>query len=154
MDSGHIELPARFQNIKEIGRGGAAVVYVAFDTREGVPVAIKVLHRRYQSNQEILKRFQREAQLMISLRHPNLVQVYDFVLTPHGQTYIVMEYVYGWSLKDLLKLSPSLRDEICLPIIYQIATALAYAHGKEIIHRDLKPQNILISNKGLVKLSD
>jgi serine/threonine-protein kinase len=149
-----VELPSRYQSPKEIGRGGAAVVYVAYDSRARRPVAIKVLHHKYKNHPEVLKRFEREAQLMMSLRHPNLVQLLDFVVGAQGFTYLVMEYVYGWSLRDLLRQPAKLREDMALPVVYQISDALSIAHEKGIIHRDLKPQNVLISTRGLVKLTD
>ena len=137
----------------EIGSGGMAVVYKAVQEPLGRIVALKCLKPSIAVDSQFAKRFEREAHFMASLQHENILHVYDFV--NDGKTmYIVMEYVQGIDLYDLLERTAHLPVEVATIIALQVARALDYAHFRGIIHRDIKPANIMLSRQGEVKLMD
>jgi serine/threonine-protein kinase len=139
--------------IGEIGSGGMAVIYKAVQEPLERVVAIKALKRSIALDSHFAVRFEREARFMASLQHENILHVYDFI--KDGDTmYIVMEYVQGIDLYDLLQLTPQLPVDVAAVIMLQVARALDYAHFRGIIHRDIKPANIIISHQGEVKLMD
>ncbi len=126
-----------------IGRGGMGAVFLASHTRlPGKKVAIKVLHDDLGSD-EIQRRFKREANIAALLSHPNIVHIEDYNVTAEGMPYLVLEYLQGESLAQRLSKGPMSVDAV-FPIIRQVGSALAAAHGKGIVHRDLKPQNIFL----------
>src|SRR6201995_1759698 len=139
--------------VGEIGSGGMAVIYKAIQEPLDREVAIKALKPSIALDSQFAARFEREARFMASLQHENILHVYDFVKAG-GSLYIVMEYVQGIDLYDLLQLSPRLPVEVAALIALQVARALDYAHFRGIIHRDIKPANIIISYQGEVKLMD
>lgn len=144
----------RYEIIKKIGDGGMAFVYKAKDILLNRIVAVKVLRPEFVDDDEFLGKFKREAEAVASLSHPNIVNVYD--VGEEGKVhYIVMEYVDGQNLKEIIKNEGTLDEYTALDITKQIAMALSEAHKKGIIHRDIKPHNILISNEGrVVKVAD
>ena len=144
---------SRYEIIKTIGEGGMANVYLAKDIILDRNVAIKVLRGDLASDEKFVRRFQREALSASSLSHPNIVEIYD-VGEDDGDYYIVMEYVEGKNLKQLLKKRGKLTVAEVVDIMLQITSAMGVAHDSLIIHRDLKPQNILIKDDGEVKITD
>lgn len=144
---------SRYEIIKTIGEGGMANVYLARDTILDRNVAIKVLRGDLASDEKFVRRFQREALSASSLSHPNIVEIYD-VGEDDGDYYIVMEYVDGKNLKQLLKKREKLTAAEVVDIMLQITSAMGVAHDSLIIHRDLKPQNILIKDDGEIKITD
>ena len=143
----------RYQIIKSIGEGGMANVYLAYDTILDRNVAVKVLRGDLANDEKFVRRFQREALSASSLSNPNIVEVYD-VGEDNGEYYIVMEYVEGKHLKNLLKKRGKLTVSEVIDIVGQITNGLSVAHDSYIIHRDIKPQNILILDNGLIKITD
>lgn len=143
----------RYQIIKSIGEGGMANVYLAYDTILDRNVAVKVLRGDLATDEKFVRRFQREALSASSLSHPNIVEVYD-VGEDNGQYYIVMEYIEGKHLKELLKKRGKLTVSEVVDIMLQITDGLSVAHDSYIIHRDIKPQNIMIQENGVVKITD
>lgn len=143
----------RYQIIKSIGEGGMANVYLAYDTILDRNVAVKVLRGDLATDEKFVRRFQREALSASSLSNPNIVEVYD-VGEDNGEYYIVMEYVEGKHLKNLLKKRGKLTVPEVIDIVLQITNGLSVAHDSYIIHRDIKPQNILILDNGLIKITD
>jgi hypothetical protein len=137
----------------EIGSGGMAVVYKAVQEPLGRVVAIKALKPSIAVDSGFAKRFEREAHFMASLQHENILHVHDF-LKDRGTMYIVMEYVQGIDLYDLLEITPRLPIDVATIITLQVARALDYAHFRGIIHRDIKPANVMLSHQGEVKLMD
>ncbi len=146
-------LSGRYQVEKLIGGGGMSNVYLARDMILERDVAIKMLRLDFTNNEEFVKRFQREANSISALFHPNIVNVYD-VGEEDGASYIVMEYMPGPTLKEHIQQKGALTVAEALPIMEQLASALSHAHHFDIIHRDIKPQNILMSGDGEVKLTD
>ena len=143
----------RYQIIKTIGEGGMANVYLAYDTILDRNVALKVLRGDLSNDEKFVRRFQREALSASSLSHPNIVEMYD-VGEDDGQYYIVMEYVDGKTLKQLIKKRGALTLNEVIDIMLQLTDGIAHAHDSYIIHRDIKPQNIMIMENGLVKITD
>lgn len=143
----------RYQIVKTIGEGGMANVYLAYDVILERNVAVKVLRGDLAGDEKFVRRFQREALSASSLAHPNVVEVYD-VGEDNNLYYIVMEYIEGKHLKQLLKKRGSLTLNEVIDIMLQISDGLAAAHDSYIIHRDIKPQNIMILENGLVKITD
>jgi len=143
----------RYQIIKNIGEGGMANVYLAYDTILDRNVAVKVLRGDLASDEKFVRRFQREALSASNLSHQNIVEVYD-VGEDDGQYYIVMEYIEGRHLKQLLKKREKLTLTEVIDIMLQVTEGMAQAHDSYIIHRDIKPQNIMILENGLVKVTD
>ena len=143
----------RYQIIKTIGEGGMANVYLAYDTILDREVAVKILRGDLADDEKFVRRFQREAIAASSLSHPNIVEMYD-VGEDDGKYFIVMEYIEGKNLKDLLKKRGKLTVPEVVDIMSQIADGLSVAHDSYIIHRDIKPQNIMILENGLVKITD
>ena len=143
----------RYEIIKSIGEGGMANVYLAYDTILDRNVAIKVLRGDLANDEKFVRRFQREALSASSLSHPNIVAMYD-VGEDDGLYYIVMEYVEGKTLKQLLKKRGSLTLSEAIDIMLQLTDGMAHAHDSYIVHRDLKPQNIMIEDDGQIKITD
>ena len=143
----------RYEIIKTIGEGGMANVYLAYDTILDRKVAIKVLRGDLSNDEKFIRRFKREALSVSNLSHPNIVEVYD-VGEEDGNYYIVMEYIEGKTLKQLLQKRGALTLNEVIDIMTQLTDGLAHAHEAYIIHRDIKPQNIMIEDNGLVKITD
>ncbi len=150
---GHL-LRNRYEIRKLIGRGGMADVYLAFDRRRMVQVAIKVMREDLAEDPEFLQRFTREARALAQLDHPHIVRFYSFE-RDGGLAFIVMDYVEGETLrKHLLEAGGPLPWEEVTRILRQVGSALQYAHNQGYIHRDIKPGNILIRKDGTALLSD
>ena len=143
----------RYEVIKSIGEGGMANVYLGYDTILDRNVAIKVLRGDLSNDEKFVRRFQREALSASSLAHPNIVEMYD-VGEDDGLYYIVMEFIDGVTLKQLLKKRGTLTLSETIDIMLQLTDGMAHAHDSYIIHRDLKPQNIMIKDDGQIKITD
>jgi len=143
----------RYEILKILGEGGMANVYLAQDTILERKVAVKVLRGDLASDEKFVRRFQREALAASSLNHPNVVQMYD-VGEDDGNFYIVMEYIEGRTLKQLIKKRGKLTFSEVVDIMLQLTEGMSHAHDAYIIHRDIKPQNVLILDNGLVKITD
>ena len=143
----------RYEIIRSIGEGGMANVYLGHDIILDRNVAIKVLRGDLSNDEKFVRRFQREALSASSLAHSNIVEMYD-VGEDDGTYYIVMEYVEGKTLKQLLKKRGSLTLSEAIDIMSQLTDGMAHAHDSYIIHRDLKPQNIMIKDDGQIKITD
>jgi serine/threonine-protein kinase len=143
----------RYEVRKLIGEGGMANVYLGYDTILERDVAIKVLRGDLADDEKFVRRFRREAQNASLLSHPNIVQIYD-VGEDDGNFYIVMEYIKGQTLKQLIKKRGRLSVPETVDIVSQLTDGLAHAHDSYIIHRDIKPQNIMILEDGMVKITD
>ena len=143
----------RYKIVKSIGEGGMANVYLAWDTILEREVAVKVLRGDLSDDEKFVRRFEREANSASSLRHPNIVEMYD-VGEDNGKYFIVMEFIDGRTLKSLIKKRGALNLTEAIDIMLQITSGIACAHDSYIIHRDIKPQNVLILEDGRVKITD
>ena len=145
--------PSRFINVEKVASGGMGEVYRAWDARHGRFVAIKT---PAVSTPEAIQRFEREAELMKLLRHPNIVQFYEFVRSDSepAQSAIIMEYIDGTSLHTILARTQRLPPPIAIAILRQIVYAVAHVHGHRIVRLDLKPSNVLVSREGRLLISD
>lgn len=143
----------RYRLLDQIGEGGMANVYLAMDTILNRQVAIKVLRGDLSHDETFVKRFQREALSATTLEHPNLVQIFD-VGEEQGYHYIVMEYIEGKTLKQLIKQYGPLSIGEVIDVMEQLVSAVEHAHSRGVIHRDIKPQNIIVRSDGTVKLTD
>jgi serine/threonine protein kinase len=146
-------LAGRYKLTAPLGEGGMAAVYRGRDLRLNREVAIKVLHDELTRDPDFLSRFHREAQLVASLSHPNIVPVYD-VGEDQGTHFIVMEHIPGRALKDTLELEGRLEPHRAVGVMVRVLDALAYAHAQGLVHRDVKPQNILLMPDGTPRLAD
>jgi serine/threonine-protein kinase len=143
----------RYEIIEKIGAGGMSIVYKARCNRLQRFVAIKVLREEFVSDEEFVAKFRKEALAAASLSHPNIVGIYD-VGSDHDLHYIVMEYVEGKTLKDVIAEDGPFDSKMVLEFGVQIVSALRHAHRKKIIHRDIKPQNILVTHDNVLKVTD
>lgn len=146
-------LSGRYELLARVGGGGMALVYKARDLLLNRFVAVKVLRQQFTHDDEFVKRFRREAQAAASLSHPNIVSIYD-VGQVEDTYYIVMEYIDGANLNEIIRDRAPLQPDEAVRIASQICDALDHAHHNQIIHRDIKPHNILIGNNGRVKVTD
>jgi serine/threonine protein kinase/tetratricopeptide (TPR) repeat protein len=137
---------------EEIGRGGMAAVYRAYQTSVDREVAIKVILKSIALDDHTVQRFQREARLIARLEHPHILPIYDFD-GGHEPPYIVMRFLDGGTLKEVMRQGHLPLDEIAY-LIRQVGTALDYAHRQGIIHRDVKPSNIMIDRDGNAFVTD
>lgn len=136
-----------------IGSGGMANVYKAYDNMLGRTVALKVLKAEHRGDMEFVRRFEREARAVLTLSHENIVRSYA-VGEDGDISYIVLEYVEGSTLKELIKSDGPVSPKVAVSITAQVLDALAHAHESGIIHRDVKPQNVIITPRGKAKLTD
>ncbi|MBZ0281456.1 MAG: protein kinase [Anaerolineae bacterium] len=151
----------RYRIEESIGAGGMARVFKAWDTTLDRPVAIKVLHEHLAADPTFKERFEREAKVVASLNHPNIVQIYDYGTVNnqrHTYSYMVMPYIPGKTLKDVLEEMNTRAQRLdrnrILTITRNLAEALTYAHGRGMVHRDVKPGNILFNEQNQAVLAD
>ena len=135
-----------------LGRGGMGVVYKARQPKLNREVALKLLAPEKGDDPRFAERFEREAQALARLNHPNIVAIHDFGQT-EGFYYLLMEYVDGANLRQLLR-AGNLAPEQALAIVPRICDALQFAHDKGVVHRDIKPENVLLDKEGQVKITD
>ena len=143
----------RYEIIEKIGAGGMSIVYKAKCTKLQRFVTVKVLREEFVADEEFVSRFKIEAQSAASLSHSNIVNVYD-VGKEDDTYYIVMEYIKGRTLKELIINEGPFDEKKIIEIAIKIASALQHAHNNHIVHRDIKPQNILVTPEGIVKVAD
>ncbi|PIC68811.1 serine/threonine protein kinase [Sporosarcina sp. P21c] len=143
----------RYEIIRVIGDGGMSRVYLAHDIILDRDVAIKVLHYDFANEEELKKRFQREALSATSLTHPHIVNIFD-VGQEDELHYLVMEYIAGKTLKDYIHTHGALSAEQAVSIMKQLVSAISHAHHNGIVHRDIKPQNVLMNGEDDVKITD
>lgn len=141
-----------YRIVEQLGQGGMATVYRAYHPYLERDVAIKVLHAALKSDPSFEERFRREAQIVAKLEHPNIVPVYDYN-QHHGESYLVMKFVEGETLKARMARQPLTLPET-IRILNAVSAALSYAHERDILHRDIKPSNILIDTRGEIYLAD
>ncbi|HRF94685.1 MAG TPA: protein kinase, partial [Aggregatilineales bacterium] len=141
-----------YQILEKIGSGGMATVYKAKQPRLERDVAIKVMHQNISQDPNFLARFEREARIVASLDHSNIVPIFDYDEFM-GQPYLVMKYVQGNTLKDILRSEP-LEASDALRVLMTVGQALDFAHKRGILHRDIKPSNIIIDEQGNSFLMD
>jgi serine/threonine-protein kinase len=146
-------LDGRYEIVQRLARGGMATVYLATDRRLTRTVAVKVMHEGLGDDQEFTRKFDREARAAARLSHPNIVSVFDQGLDA-GRPYIVMEYVEGRTLRNVITTEAPLDPIRALDLIEPVVAAVAAAHEAGLIHRDIKPENVLISDRGRVKVVD
>jgi predicted Ser/Thr protein kinase len=147
----------KYRVIEHLGRGGMAEVYKAYQPNLDRYVALKLMHAFLAADQDFIQRFEREAKNVAALRHPNIVQVYDFDVH-NGTPFMVMEYIEGGTLKshleDLMRAGNKQTLTEAIHIVGEIGQALSYAHSRQMIHRDVKPANVLLEKSGRVILTD
>jgi beta-lactam-binding protein with PASTA domain/predicted Ser/Thr protein kinase len=143
----------RYELHRRLGKGGMAEVFLARDLQLDRPVAVKVLFPEFANDPNFVARFRREAQAAANLNHPNIVGVFDWG-QEHGTYFIVMEYVEGRSLADLIRTNGKVPPSTAVDVATDIAAALGAAHRAGVLHRDIKPGNILVTPAGMVKVAD
>jgi serine/threonine protein kinase len=141
-------LAERYEIIRHISEGGMGAVYEARHSIIGKRVAIKVLLEKFLENQEFIARLLQEARLASSIGHENIVDVTDFGTTRDGRAFVVMEFLDGEPLSELIMRDAPLPVERCLAIVKQVSSALGAAHAKGIVHRDVKPENVYLIRRG------
>ena len=143
----------RYRLERKLGGGGMADVWLAEDQELGRKVAIKILHERYANDTQFVERFRREATHAAGLSHPNVVSIFDRG-EAEGTYFIVMEYVEGRTLKELIVTRGPCPVPVAVSYVRQVLAALRYAHRNGIVHRDIKPHNVLVDHEGRVKVAD
>ena len=143
----------RYRLERKLGSGGMADVWLAEDQELGRKVAIKMLHERYANDEQFVERFRREATHAAGLSHPNVVSIFDRG-EAEGSYFIVMEYVEGRTLKELIVTRGPCPVPVAISYTRQVLAALRYAHRNGIVHRDIKPHNVLVDHEGRVKVAD
>ena len=146
-------ISARYRVLRKLGSGGMADVYLCEDLTLGRKVALKVLLQRFLDDAQFVERFRREAKAAAGLNNSSLVSIYDWGELD-GTYYIVMEYVEGETLKELIRRRGRLSGNDAVAICLQLLAAVAYAHRSGIVHRDIKPQNVMLDREGRVKVMD
>ena len=146
-------ISGRYRIEAVVGTGGMAVVYRALDLQENKTVAIKVLRPEYESDMEFVRRFSREAEAAAKMSHENIVNLLDVGIEGEMR-YIVMEYVDGQTLKQMIRDEGRIHPDVALRMTIRILAAVDHAHRNGIVHRDIKPQNILVDRQGRVKVAD
>ncbi|HOD42396.1 MAG TPA: protein kinase, partial [Candidatus Wallbacteria bacterium] len=145
-------IDSRYRIVGILGKGGMGSVYKAFDTRENRDAAIKIPMLAFKNDASFMKRFEREADISSSLKHPNILNVYEVV--KGEMPYMVMELLNGRSLRDVLKEKKNLSHMETRRIALQCCDALEYTHGRHVVHRDIKPENIMLLDDGSLKIMD
>ena len=148
-----VVLGGRYEIHRRLARGGMAEVFLARDSALDRPVAVKILFPEFATDPAFVERFRREAQAAANLSHPNIVGVYDWG-AESGTYYIVMEYVEGQSLAEVIRTSGPLQPRRAAEIVFEVAGALGAAHQRGVVHRDVKPGNVIISTAGVAKVTD
>ncbi|MDQ3121007.1 MAG: protein kinase, partial [Actinomycetota bacterium] len=143
----------RYRVTRKLGGGGMADVYLAEDQELGRRVAVKILHERYANDEQFVERFRREATHAAGLSHPNIVSIFDRG-EADGSYFIVMEYVEGRTLKELIRGRGPCPIPVAIAYTRQILSGLRYAHRNGVIHRDIKPHNVIVDPEGVVKVTD
>jgi len=146
-------LSGRYRIEAVVGTGGMAIVYRALDIQEKKTVAIKVLRREYESDMEFVRRFSREAEAAAKMSHENIVNLLDVGIDDEIR-YIVMEFVDGQTLKEMIRIEGRIQPDLALRMTIRILAAVDHAHRNGIVHRDIKPHNILVDMDGRVKVAD
>jgi len=146
------ETIGQYEIAEQIGAGGMATVYKAYQPKLDRFVAIKLMHRNYAQEANFLSRFEREARIVARLDHAHIVPIYDYD-DHNGQPYLVMKFIEGVTLKRVLNDGPLYPDDV-LKIITRVGEALQYAHEQGVLHRDIKPSNILLDMRGEPYLTD
>jgi len=146
-------LAGRYRLERKLGAGGMADVWLAEDQELGRKVAVKILHERYANDEQFVERFRREATHAAGLSHQNIVSIYDRG-SADGSYFIVMEYVEGRTLKELLVTRGPCPVPVAISYARQILAALRYAHRNGIIHRDIKPHNVIVDREGRIQVAD
>jgi serine/threonine-protein kinase len=140
--------------IQEIGAGGTASVFLGIDNHSGFPVAVKMLHNSLFKNDFVKQKFIAEANHYVYLSHPNIVKLVDLI-EKEDAIYLVMEYIDGDTLEDYInKISGPIPEEIAIPILKEILSAIDFAHQQNVVHLDIKPSNIMITKDGDIKILD
>jgi len=153
-------LNGRYRLGPRLGDGGMAVVYRGFDSALGRQIAIKVLRDQYAADRTFVARFEREAQSVAALNHPNIINIFDVGFDGDGPSgrglghYFVMELIDGPDLKELLRARSPMPAEEVVAILVQVLAGLGYAHARALVHRDIKPQNIMLTQDGTAKVTD
>ncbi|MFZ1453473.1 MAG: serine/threonine-protein kinase, partial [Ferruginibacter sp.] len=142
-----------YEITEHLGKGGMGNVYKATDTMLGRDVALKMLHPQLTMEAQFLERFKKEARVLAQLLHPNIAVIYNFI-EQGGNHFMVMEYVEGTNLDDLLKKHKTLPAEFVVPVFTQVLEGLKHAHKKNVFHRDIKPANMMLTHDDTVKLMD
>ena len=148
-----IERVGNYRITDEIGSGGMAVVYKGVQESLDRVVAIKALKTSMSDDENVVARFEREALSVASFQHENIITLYDF-FKERGALFMVMEFVEGIDLYDLLERCDAIPTDVAAIIALQVARGLDYAHFRGVIHRDVKPANVILSKQGEVKLMD
>ena len=148
----------RYKLLAEVGYGGMGMVFRALDTQTGDLKAVKVMHNHLQDNETNIKRFEREAEVALDLDHENIISVCRFGLTEKHEPFIIMEFLKGESLDELIQHSGVVPVDLFYHLFLQICRGLSYSHSKGVVHRDIKPSNIMIvdgdDGTELVKIVD
>jgi serine/threonine-protein kinase len=144
----------RYRIVEQLGQGGMSVVYKGIDTALDREVAVKVLHPHLAQRPESRKRLEREAKAVARLRHPNILEVYDYANENVPEAFIVTELIRGRTLREFISAESLQPPEIAAMVVHEIASALAHAHETGVLHRDLKPENVMVREDGVIKLMD
>jgi tRNA A-37 threonylcarbamoyl transferase component Bud32 len=144
----------RYRLDAQVGQGGMAVVFRAFDTQLRRTVAVKVLHPHLHAREETRRRFDREAHAVARLHHPHILDVYDFSGPDAQPSYLVTEFIPGQSLRAFAEAHPFDPPELAACCAVPLAAALGHAHAAGVVHRDVKPENVMVRQDGAIKLTD
>ncbi|MDX2141100.1 MAG: protein kinase [Chloroflexota bacterium] len=152
MATSDVQMIGQYRILEPVGQGGMATVYKGYHARLDRIVAIKMIHRQYLDDPGFVARFEREAQIVAKLDHPNLVPVYDYA-EHDGQPYIIMKFIEGTTLKHVMAQGAVPIADI-IEVMSRVASALDYAHSRGVLHRDIKPSNVMLDRDGMPYLAD